>query len=136
MGASHRNTLNIFHLHTGGSNGCDIELLVALTPRYSIKEVDLKIVDKPEEADVIVVTGPLTTQIRNHVLEILDRAPKTKIVVLGHCGLSGGIFLKEGTNYAIAGPVNKYLPTNVHVPGCPPEPAAIIKALTMIMENT
>ncbi|MCD6487746.1 MAG: hypothetical protein J7K21_00790 [Desulfurococcales archaeon] len=45
------------------------------------------------------------------------------------------IGLKEGTNYAIAGPVNKYLPTNVHVPGCPPEPATIVKALTMITEK-
>ena len=113
----------ILHFNTGGCNGCDIEVLAALTPRYDVERFGILAVGSPRHADVLVVTGPVTRQARSRLIRIYEQMPEPKFVVaVGSCAISGGIF--KGS-YNVLGGVGEVLPVDVYVPGCPPKPEAI-----------
>ncbi|WP_029894753.1 NADH-quinone oxidoreductase subunit B family protein [Desulfohalovibrio reitneri] len=112
------------HFDCGSCNGCDIETLAVLTPVYDVERFGIINVGNPKHADVLLVTG--TVNYRNqHVLRNLyEQMPDPKLVVaIGACGLSGGVF-REAPN--VVGGVDKIIPVDVYVPGCPPKPEAII----------
>jgi membrane-bound hydrogenase subunit mbhJ len=117
-------SLWVFHVNTGSCNGCDIEILAALTPRYDVERFGIKLVGSPRHADALLVTGPVTRDMVDKVKRFYEQVPDPKVViVIGSCGISGGVFHES---YNLVGPVDKVIPVDVYVPGCPPRPEAII----------
>lgn len=117
----------VFHLNTGSCNGCDIEILACLTPRYDVERFGIKLVASPRHADVLLVTGPVVKGMDERARRIYAQVPAPKaVIVVGTCGTSGGVF---HNSYNLAGPIDKVLPVDVYVPGCPPRPEAIIQGV-------
>ena len=117
----------VYHVNAGGCNGCDIEILDALTPYYDVERFGIKLVHTPRHADALLVAGPVTRQVRERVLRIYEATPDPKLVVaVGDCGACGGIF---GSSYASCGAVANVIPVDVVVPGCPPSPTRILAGI-------
>ena len=122
----------IYHLNTGSCNGCDIELLALLGPRYDIERFGVKVAGSPRHADIVVVTGPITVQSRDRMIKVLSQVPEPKVVVsIGSCPASGNVF--KGS-YAIDGPLDKWTSVDVAVAGCSPKPEAIAKGILKAVE--
>ena len=103
----------LFRINAGSCNGCDVELATtACISRYDVERLGCKYCGSPRHADIVLITGPLTARVK-------DKA-------VGICPISGGVF-REG--YSIEGPVDRYLPIDVNVPGCPPRPQAIMEGV-------
>lgn len=122
----------IYHLNTGSCNGCDIELMALLGPRYDLERFGVKLTGTPKHADIVVVTGPVTTQSKDRMLRILSQIPEPKVVVsLGSCPMSCNVF--KGS-YCVEGPLDKWTHVDVSVGGCPPKPEAIIEGILQGVE--
>ena len=123
----------ILHFNSGSCNACDIELLAAITPRFDVERFGIKVVPSPRHADILVVTGPVTRQAAPRLKRIYEQMPNPKYVMaLGTCACSGGIF--RGS-YAVMGGVDKVIPVDVYVPGCPPRPEAIIDGIVKLLKK-
>jgi Ni,Fe-hydrogenase III small subunit len=117
----------LFHLNTGGCNGCDIELVACLTPRYDVEQLGIRLEGSPRHADVLCVSGPVTRNTRAAVEAIYAQIPDPKVVVaIGSCPATCNVFAGSPV---MAGPLNRILPVDVYVPGCPPRPDAIIEGI-------
>lgn len=124
-----KRALWVYHLNTGSCNGCDIEILAVLTPRYDAERFGIKLVGSPRHADVLLVTGPVVKQMVSRVKRIYEQIPDPKLVMaVGNCGTEGGVFYES---YSLAGPIDQIIPVDVYVPGCPPRPEAIIHGVVM-----
>lgn len=122
----------IFHVNTGSCNGCDIELVALLGPRYDIERLGCKLTGTPRHADIVVVTGPVTSQSKERMLRVLSQVPDPKVVVsLGSCPMSCNVF--KGS-YSVEGPLDKWTHVDVSVGGCPPRPEAIIDGMIKAVE--
>ena len=121
----------VFHFNAGGCNGCDIELLAALNPKYDIERFGMILRGSPRHADVLLCTGTVTRQIRDRFKRIYDQVPEPKFVMAsGNCACSGGVFQKC---YNVHEGIDKVVPVNMYVPGCPPRPQAIIDAAVKLL---
>ncbi len=121
---SFKRALWVYHLNTGSCNGCDIEIVAALTPRYDLERFGIKLVGSPRHADVLLVTGPVTRQMEPRLRRIYAQTPDPKVVmVIGNCGTEGDVFHES---YNLVGPIDQIVPVDVYVLGCPPRPEAII----------
>ena len=117
----------IFHMNAGGCNGCDIELVACLTPRYDVEQSGIRLEGSPRHADILVVSGPVTINTRAALEAIYRQMPEPKVVVaLGSCPASGNVFAGSPV---IAGPLERILPVDIYVPGCPPRPDAIFEGI-------
>ena len=117
----------IYHLNTGSCNGCDIELVALLGPRYDVERFGVKLTGSPKHADIVIVTGPVTTQSRERMLRVLSQVPEPKVVMsIGSCPMSCSVF--KGS-YSVDGPLDKWTKVDVAVGGCAPKPEAIIQGL-------
>lgn len=117
----------LFHLNTGGCNGCDIELVACLTPRYDVEQLGIRLEGSPRHADVLCVSGPVTRTTRAALETIYAQMPDPKVVVaIGSCPASCNVFAGSPT---ITGPLHEIIPVDVYVPGCPPRPDAIIEGI-------
>ena len=117
-------SLWVFHLNTGSCNGCDIEIVAGLTPRYDLERFGIKLVGSPRHADVLLVTGPVTHKMAVRVKRVYEQTPDPKaVIVVGTCGTSGGVFYDS---YTLLGSIDKIMPVDVYVPGCPVRPEAVI----------
>ena len=128
----------VIHFNSGSCNGCDIEILATLTPRYDVERFGIKLRGSPRYADVLICTGPVTRQARDGLLRTYEQMPDPKFVVaVGSCGISGGVF--QGC-YNVVGEIDEVIPVDAYIPGCPPRPEAIIdgivKLLTHIQNGT
>ena len=122
--SSFKRALWVFHIATGSCNGCDIEIVAALTPRYDVERFGIKLVGTPRHADVLLVTGPVTRPMAERLKRVYEQTPDPKAVVMvGGCGSTSGVFYDS---YNVVGPVDKIVPVAAYVPGCPPRPEAII----------
>ena len=122
----------LFHINAGSCNGCDIELVSVITPRYDAERLGFKLTGTPRQADIVVVSGPVTLQTRDRLVRTLAQVPEPRVVVsLGSCPRSGNVF--KGS-YAVAGPLDKYTHVDVSVGGCTPKPEAIVAALAKAAE--
>lgn len=114
----------LVHYDCGSCNGCDIETLACLTPLYDVERFGVINIGNPKHADVLIVTGTVNHRNKKVLKQIYEQMPSPKIIIaIGACGLSGGIF-KEA--YNVVGGVDKVIPVDVYVPGCPAKPEAII----------
>jgi len=122
----------VIHFSTGGCNGCDIELVAALTPRFDIERFGALLKGSPRHADVLLVTGAVTRQVRDRLIRIYEQMPEPKFVVaIGSCAISGGVF--QGC-YNVTG-VDNALPVDAYIPGCPPKPEAIIDGIVKLLKK-
>jgi NADH-quinone oxidoreductase B subunit len=119
------------HFNSGSCNGCDIEILATITPRYDIERLGVRLQGSPRHADVMVCTGAVTKQAAERLRRSYEQMPDPKFVVaIGSCALSGGVF--QGC-YNIVGRIDEVIPVDVYVPGCPPRPEAITYGLAQLL---
>ena len=122
----------VFHVNAGSCNGCDIELVSVLTPRFDAERLGFRLTGTPRQADIVVVSGPITLQTRDRLVRTLKQVPEPFCVVsIGSCPRSGNVF--KGS-YSIDGPLEKYVHVDVSVGGCAPKPEAIVAALAQAAE--
>ena len=123
----------VIHFNSGSCNGCDIEILATLTPRYDLERFGIKLQGSPRHADVLICTGPVSLQARDRLIRVYEQMPEHKIVVaVGSCGISGGAF--HGC-YNIVGSIGDVIPVDAYVPGCPPRPEAIIHGVVALLQS-
>jgi len=128
-----KRSLWVFHVNTGGCNGCDIEILDALTPKYDLERFGIKLVGSPRHADVLLITGPVNKKNAELLKRIYEQTPDPKFVVaVGTCATSGSTF--EGAPNTLGG-IDKVIPVHAYVVGCPPRPEAIIDAVATLIEK-
>jgi Ni,Fe-hydrogenase III small subunit len=117
----------LFHLNAGSCNGCDIELVACLTPRYDVEQLGIRLESSPRHADIVVISVPVTRSTCEALQTVYAQLPDPKVVVaLGSCPASGNVFAGSPT---IVGPLDRVIPVDVYVPGCPPRPDAMIAGI-------
>jgi Ni,Fe-hydrogenase III small subunit len=122
-------SLHIRHVDTGSCNGCEIEIAQLLTPHYDLQRFGIDFVASPRHADCLLVTGPVTRALAPALRATHDATPGPKIVIaVGACAISGGLF---GNTYGTCGGVDRILPVDVHIPGCPPRPLALLHGILL-----
>ena len=127
------NSIWAVHFNTGSCNGCDIEILATLTPRYDVERFGIRLQGSPRHADVLIVTGPVTRQARERLIRTYEQMPEPKFVIsVGSCSISGGVF--DGC-YNVGGSVDNVIPVDVFIPGCPPRPEAIIDGVIQLLTH-
>jgi formate hydrogenlyase subunit 7 len=125
-----RGSAQIRHVDAGSCNGCEIELGAAFGPVYDAERFGARLVASPRHADVVAVTGVVTVNMADPLRNTIDATPNPRVVVsIGDCARGCGIF---AGSYAVAGSVDDITDVDVHVPGCPPAPEAIIAALRAV----
>jgi len=125
-------SLHVRQVDAGSCNGCELEIAATTNPLYDLERFGIHLVASPRHADVLLVTGPVTRNMEIALRRTYDAAPDPRVVVaVGACGCSGGIF-NEGT-YASIGGVDRVVPVDVYIPGCPPRPQAILNGLLVAM---
>jgi Ni,Fe-hydrogenase III small subunit len=121
-------SFSVYRIDCGSCNGCEIEIFAAITPMWDPERFGFKLVANPRHADILLCTGPVTRQMYYPLLRAYEAAPDPKIVIaLGACGSTGGIFYDA---YSVLSGIDKIIPVDVYIPGCPPHPASIIYGLT------
>ncbi len=121
----------LVHYNSGSCNGCDIEILATLAPRWDVERFGIKLWGSPRHADVLVCTGPVTRQSRERLIRVYEQMPEPKFVIaVGSCCVSGGAF--HGC-YNIVGDIGEVIPVDVYIPGCPPRPESIIDGVVQLL---
>jgi Ni,Fe-hydrogenase III small subunit len=119
--------LVIREVDAGSCNGCELEIHAMNGPRYNLEGLGIRFAASPRHADLLLVTGPVSRNMQEPLRIAYEAMPNPKVVVaVGDCGCNGGIF---GESYATVGGVGKVIPVDVAVPGCPPNPMAILQGI-------
>jgi Ni,Fe-hydrogenase III small subunit len=125
-------SLAIREVDAGSCNGCELEIHALNNAFYDIERFGLKFVASPRHADVLLVTGPVSKNMREGLLRTYNATPDPKwVVAVGDCAANGGIF---AGSYAVEGGVSKVVPVDLHIPGCPPRPEQLLKGLLALLE--
>lgn len=128
-----RRSLTIREVDTGSCNACEMEMNALANPVYDVERFGVHIAASPRHADALVVTGPVTVNMERALKDVHKQTPDPKIVIaLGDCAINCGMF--KGS-YAVTGPVDRHIPVDVRIHGCPPRPVEILKALADIREG-
>lgn len=123
----------IIHFNTGACNGCDIEIVAALTPRYDLERFGMLLKGSPRHADILVCSGPVTRQIKERLGRIYAQMPEPKFVIaVGTCACSGGVF--RGC-YNVKSGIDEAVPVSAYIPGCPASPKAIIDGVVKLLKK-
>ncbi len=123
----------VIHFNAGACNGCDIEVIDALTPRYDLERVGILKQGSPRHADVLVCTGAVTLQTRERLIQIYQQMSDPKFVIaVGTCACTGGIF-KDC--YCVTGGIDTVIPVDVYVPGCAVRPETILNAVDKLLSS-
>jgi Ni,Fe-hydrogenase III small subunit/formate hydrogenlyase subunit 6/NADH:ubiquinone oxidoreductase subunit I len=126
-------SLHIREVDAGSCNGCEVEIHGLNSPIYDLERFGLHFVASPRHADMLLVTGPVTRNMELALRKTYDATPAPRLVVaVGACGCSGGIF---GQNYASLGAVDRVLPVDVYIPGCPPNPHALLHGILLAVDR-
>ena len=127
-------SLAIRHVDAGSCNGCEHELTLVSSPYYDLQRFGLGIVASPRHADVLLVTGPVTTRMREPLLTAYAAMPEPRLVAaLGDCALGCGLL---GDPEEIVGPVDRLLHVDLRIPGCPPIPETIATMLLELVDRS
>jgi NADH-quinone oxidoreductase B subunit len=123
----------LIHFNAGACNACDIEVLAALTPRFDLERFGALLKGTPRHADVMVVSGSVPRKVRDRLKRIYDQMPEPKFVVaVGSCAITGGVFQDC---YNVMEGVDKVIPVNAYIPGCPPKPEAILDGVVKLLKS-
>lgn len=126
-------SLSIRQVDAGSCNGCELEIHALNNAFYDIERLGIRFVASPRHADVLLVTGPVTKNMREALERTYNATPEPKwVVAVGDCALNGGLF---AGSYAVAGGVGNVVPVDLHVPGCPPNPVQLLKGLLALLEQ-
>jgi len=124
-------SLHIRHVDAGSCNGCEVEIAGLSGPVYDLERFGMHFVASPRHADLLLVTGPVTRNMAVALQKTYEATPQPKLVVaVGDCARNCGVF---AGSYAVAGPVDRFVPVDVHVDGCPPDPPAILRGILTAM---
>jgi Ni,Fe-hydrogenase III small subunit len=124
-------SLAIRHVDAGSCNACELEVHALSNAFYDLERFGFRFVASPRHADVLLVTGPVTLNMREALERTYDATPAPKwVVAAGTCAADGGVF---AGSYAIAGGASSVVPVDLVIPGCPPSPAALLKGLLALM---
>ena len=125
-------SLAIREVDAGSCNGCELEIHALSNPVYDLERLGLKFTASPRHADVLLVTGPLTRNMRVALERTWHATPDPKwVVALGDCACTGGLF---AASYACVGAVSEAVPVDLRIPGCPPRPIEILQGLVALMD--
>ena len=126
--------VSVYRFLSAGCNGCDVQVLECLVPRYKLSDLGVDVVFTPEEANAMVVTGGVNIKGREELQKAYEKLQPPKIVIaVGNCALTKEIF---ENGYPMVGPPDQIVPVSFYVPGCPPRPQAIVKAIADILGGT
>ncbi len=122
-----RRSLTIRQVDAGSCNGCELEIHAINNPIYNCERFGIQFTASPRFADMLLVTGPVTRNMEIALRRTYNSTPSPKLVVaVGDCGCNGGIF---GESYASLGSIDKVIPVDVFIPGCPPTPAVLLNGI-------
>lgn len=122
----------VFHAACSPCNNCDIEILDALTPRFDLERFGIQLVGSVRHADALLVTGAVNKKVVDRIKRIYEEAPKPCVVIaVGNCACSETMFRDS---YNICGPIDKIIPVNAYIPGCPPKPEAMIMGVVKLIK--
>ena len=125
--------LAIREVDAGSCNGCEIEISGLTSPVYDSERFGIHFVASPRHADLLLVTGPVTRNMEVPLRKTYEATPDPKLVVaVGDCAHTCGVF---AGSYAVVGSVDRIIPVDVFVPGCPPEPAAILRGILAALDR-
>jgi Ni,Fe-hydrogenase III small subunit len=126
-------SLSIREVDAGSCNGCELEIHAINNAYYDVERFGLRFVASPRHADVLMVTGPVTRNMREALQRTYDATPDPKwVVAVGDCGRDGGCF---AGSYAVVGGVSDVIPVDLHIAGCPPSPTALLRGLLALLER-
>jgi len=126
-------SLAIRHVDAGSCNGCELELQALSNPFYDLERFGLHFVASPRHADVLTVTGPVTHNMAEALRRTYDAMPSPKwVIAIGDCAKCGGCF---ADSYDVAGGVDAVVPVDLHIPGCAPDPTALLKGMVALVER-
>jgi Ni,Fe-hydrogenase III small subunit len=126
-------SLSIREVDAGSCNGCELEIHALNNAFYDLERFGLRFVASPRHADVLLVTGPVTKNMREALRRTYDATPDPKwVVAVGDCALDGGIF---SGSYAVVGAVASVVPVDLHIRGCPPRPAQLLTGLLALLDT-
>lgn len=125
-------SLSIREVDAGSCNGCELEIHALNNAFYDLERFGLRFVASPRHADVLLVTGPVTRNMREALERTYNATPDPKwVVAVGDCALDGGLF---SGSYAVVGGVSAVVPVDLHIRGCPPRPTELLKGLLALLE--
>jgi Ni,Fe-hydrogenase III small subunit len=126
-------SLSIRQVDAGSCNGCELEIHALNNAFYDLERFGLHFVASPRHADVLMVTGPVTRNMREALLRTYNATPDPKwVVAVGSCAVDGGVF---AGSYAIVGGVRDAIPVDLHIRGCPPQPADLLRGLIALLAH-
>jgi Ni,Fe-hydrogenase III small subunit len=126
-------SLSIRQVDAGSCNGCELEIHALNNAFYDLERFGLRFVASPRHADVLMVTGPVTKNMREALQRTYNATPEPKwVVAIGSCAVDGGIF---AASYAVAGGVKDIIPVDMHIRGCPPSPIQILRGLLALLQH-
>ena len=126
-------SLSIREVDAGSCNGCELEIHALGNAYYDLERFGLRFVASPRHADVLLVTGPVTRNMRMALERTYNATPNPKwVVAVGDCARDGGCF---AGSYAVVGGVSAVLPVDLHIPGCPPPPLEMLRGLLALLET-
>ena len=129
---SRRHSPWIFHMTAGSCNGCDIALIASLTPRYDAEQLGVLHEGSPRHADILCISGPVTHNAAAAIKTVYGQVYGPKAVVaIGSCPASTNVFIDSRT---LEGPLDRHIPVDVYVPGCPPRPDSILRGIAKAAE--
>ena len=127
-------SLAIRQVDAGSCNACELEIHALTNAFYDIERFGFRFVASPRHADVLLVTGPVTRNMQEALRRTYDATPAPKwVVAAGDCALDGGLY---AGSYACVGGVSAVIPVDLHIPGCPPAPATLLKGLLALMTKS
>jgi Ni,Fe-hydrogenase III small subunit len=127
-------SLSIREVDAGSCNGCELEIHALGNAYYDLERFGLRFVASPRHADVLLVTGPVTKNMRMALERTYDATPNPKwVVAVGDCARDSGCF---AGSYAVVGGVSAVVPVDLHIPGCPPPPLEILRGLLALLQAT
>src|ERR1044071_9304700 len=126
-------SLSIREIDAGSCNGCELEIHALNNAYYDVERFGVRFVASPRHADVLMVTGPVTWNMREALQRTYHATPDPKwVVAVGDCARDGGCF---AGSYAVVGGVSEVIPVDLHIPGCPPAPMAMLRGLPGLLER-
>ena len=126
-------SLSIRQVDAGSCNGCELEIHALSNAFYDLERLGLRFVASPRHADVLMVTGPVTKNMREALLRTYDATPDPKwIVAVGTCAVDGGVF---AGSYAVEGGVKDVVPVDLTIRGCPPNPRQLLAGLLALLQT-